>query len=373
MEVGGSAARPEIGLREDLRWLEPLQLQSQELAAEAAGGVHRSLEQEKLACGQHPAVRESGHPLRAHPQLLPSGIGGGPAEQDRGRVRGGGQDEERTEAHPAGGTVNSSTEVAVVPGRRRANFRAMGSPRGHGLGRWPLRVVPTPQVGVRHMNRTSFRVEGFQVPVRSKGTKGSARAAPSVRKVSTSPTGRRVYMVTGGVTKFAKAHPAMDFRLMVKRAYDYALKEMPNLTKDRIDGTRISYFSDHFSRQLKAASMVQDYLGMNPKGSVPDRMGRGHGRGVFPGRLRGGGERTDGRLSRGGVRDNEPSRDVEGERVHRPRLRHELRLPPWRVLHGVLRLMVMRHIYEYLRLTRFAHVKDEREAQHLAIREGSGS
>ncbi|EQD73293.1 acetyl-CoA acetyltransferase, partial [mine drainage metagenome] len=75
-------------------------------------------------------------------------------------------------------------------------------------------------------------------------------------------------MVTGGVTKFAKAHPAMDFRLMVKRAYDYALKGIPNLTPDRIDGTRISYFSDHFSRQLKAASMVQDYLGMNPKGSV---------------------------------------------------------------------------------------------------------
>ena len=75
-------------------------------------------------------------------------------------------------------------------------------------------------------------------------------------------------MVSGGVTKFAKAHPAMDFRLMVKRAYDAALKDVPNLTKERIDGSRIAYFSDHFSRQLKAASMVQDYLGLNPKGSV---------------------------------------------------------------------------------------------------------
>ncbi|HLY77389.1 MAG TPA: thiolase domain-containing protein, partial [Thermoplasmata archaeon] len=67
-------------------------------------------------------------------------------------------------------------------------------------------------------------------------------------------------MVSGGVTKFAKAHPAMDFRLMVKKAYDQAMAEIPNLTKERIDGTRISYFSDHFTRQLKAASMVQDYL-----------------------------------------------------------------------------------------------------------------
>ena len=41
--------------------------------------------------------------------------------------------------------------------------------------------------------------------------------------------GRRVYMVTGGVTKFAKAHPEMDFRLMVKRAYDAALHDVPNL------------------------------------------------------------------------------------------------------------------------------------------------
>ena len=92
-------------------------------------------------------------------------------------------------------------------------------------------------------------------------------------------------MVTGGVTKFAKAHPAMDFRLMVKRAFDAAASECPNLTNDRIDGSRISYFSDHFTRQLKAASMVQDYLGLNPKGSVRYRVGRGDRRRVLPGGL----------------------------------------------------------------------------------------
>ena len=33
---------------------------------------------------------------------------------------------------------------------------------------------------------------------------------------------RTVYMISGGITKFAKAHQDKDFRLMVKEAYDYA-------------------------------------------------------------------------------------------------------------------------------------------------------
>ena len=78
---------------------------------------------------------------------------------------------------------------------------------------------------------------------------------------------RPVYMVGGGITKFAKAHPEKDFRLMVKEAYDYTLHDVPRLSKDMIDGAVGSYFSDHFTRQLKAASMVQDYLGLCPKPS----------------------------------------------------------------------------------------------------------
>lgn len=78
---------------------------------------------------------------------------------------------------------------------------------------------------------------------------------------------RPVYLISGGVTKFAKAHPEKDFRLMVKEAYDYALRDIPALTPDMIDGAVGSYFSDHFTRQLKAASMVQDYLGLCPKPS----------------------------------------------------------------------------------------------------------
>ena len=78
---------------------------------------------------------------------------------------------------------------------------------------------------------------------------------------------RPVYMISGGITKFAKAHPDKDFRLMVKEAYDAALQDVPDLSKDMIDGGVGSYFSDHFTRQLQAASMAHDYLGLCPKPS----------------------------------------------------------------------------------------------------------
>lgn len=76
---------------------------------------------------------------------------------------------------------------------------------------------------------------------------------------------RPVYMVSGGITKFAKAHPDKDFRYMVKEAFDYAMQDVPNLTMEMIDGSVASYFSDHFTRQLMAGIMVQDYLGLTPK------------------------------------------------------------------------------------------------------------
>lgn len=78
---------------------------------------------------------------------------------------------------------------------------------------------------------------------------------------------RPVYMITGGITKFKKANPEKDFRYMVKEAFDYALDDLPKLKLEMIDGAVGSYFSDHFTRQLKAASMVQDYLGLCPKPS----------------------------------------------------------------------------------------------------------
>jgi acetyl-CoA C-acetyltransferase len=78
---------------------------------------------------------------------------------------------------------------------------------------------------------------------------------------------RPVYMISGGITKFAKAHPEKDFRLMVKEAFDYAMADVPGLGREMIDGSVCSYFSDHFTRQLKAGAMVQDYLGLCPKPS----------------------------------------------------------------------------------------------------------
>jgi acetyl-CoA C-acetyltransferase len=80
-------------------------------------------------------------------------------------------------------------------------------------------------------------------------------------------TTRAVYIISGGVTKFAKAHPDKDFRLMVKEAFDYALSDLPGLSRELIDGSVCSYFSDHFTRQVMAGAMVQDYLGLCPKPS----------------------------------------------------------------------------------------------------------
>ena len=178
-------------------------------------------------------------------------------------------------------------------------------------------------------------------------------------------------MVTGGVTKFAKAHPAMDFRLMVKRAYDYALGDATNLTADRIDGTRISYFSDHFSRQLKAASMVQDYLGMNPKGSVRIEWGGATGGECFQAAFE---AVASGRMDvclAAGYETMSRVPTWKGNEFIALASDTNFDFPLGGFYTGYYALMVMRHIHEYLRLTRFAHVKDEREAQRLAIAEGS--
>ena len=67
---------------------------------------------------------------------------------------------------------------------------------------------------------------------------------------------RPVYMISGGITKFTKGEPRKSFRKMVKEAFDYALRDCPKLTLDRIDGSVVSYFSDHFTRQLMAGIMA---------------------------------------------------------------------------------------------------------------------
>ena len=78
---------------------------------------------------------------------------------------------------------------------------------------------------------------------------------------------KKVYLISGGVTKFSKGNPDKDFRFMVREAYDQALSEVPKLNPSMVDGSVISYFSDHFTRQLMSGAMVQDYLGLCPKPS----------------------------------------------------------------------------------------------------------
>jgi acetyl-CoA C-acetyltransferase len=79
---------------------------------------------------------------------------------------------------------------------------------------------------------------------------------------------RPVYAISGGVSKFAKARPDKSFQAVVKEAYDYAIHDIgldfPTFTHV-VDGSVASYFSDHFTRQLMAGIMVQDYLGLVPK------------------------------------------------------------------------------------------------------------
>ena len=81
---------------------------------------------------------------------------------------------------------------------------------------------------------------------------------------------RPVYLISGGVSKFAKARPDKTFQAVVKEAYDYAIRDLgldfPAFTA-QVDGSVASYFSDHFSRQLMSGIMAQDYLGLCPKPS----------------------------------------------------------------------------------------------------------
>ncbi len=163
----------------------------------------------------------------------------------------------------------------------------------------------------------------------------------------------------------------MDFRLMVKRAYDYALKGVPNLTADRIDGSRISYFSDHFTRQLKAASMVQDYLGLNPKGSVRIEWGGATGGECFQAGYE---AVASGRMDvcvAAGFETMSRVATWKGNEFIALASDTNFDFPLGGFYTGYYALMVVRHIYEYLRRKKFASVTDEREAQRLAMAEGS--
>lgn len=82
------------------------------------------------------------------------------------------------------------------------------------------------------------------------------------------PAMRTVYVVSGGVSKFTKARPDKTFQALVKEAYDAAIGDLGldfRRFTELVDGSVASYFSDHFTRQLMAGIMAQDYLGLCPK------------------------------------------------------------------------------------------------------------
>lgn len=81
---------------------------------------------------------------------------------------------------------------------------------------------------------------------------------------------RSVYAVSGGVSKFTKTRPDKTFQAVIKEAYDYAIADLGldfRQFTELVDGSVASYFSDHFTRQLMAGIMAQDYLGLCPKPS----------------------------------------------------------------------------------------------------------
>jgi acetyl-CoA C-acetyltransferase len=81
---------------------------------------------------------------------------------------------------------------------------------------------------------------------------------------------RPVYALAGGVSKFAKSRPDKTFQAVVKEAYDQAIRDLGleyAAFNRLVEGSVASYFSDHFTRQLMAGIMAQDYLGLVPKPS----------------------------------------------------------------------------------------------------------
>jgi len=79
---------------------------------------------------------------------------------------------------------------------------------------------------------------------------------------------RKVCVVSGGITKFAKANLNTQ-EAMVKDAVDYAMKDLEGrLDFKDFQSTICTYFSDHFNSQLLFDSLTQDYLAMCPRPSM---------------------------------------------------------------------------------------------------------
>ncbi len=85
--------------------------------------------------------------------------------------------------------------------------------------------------------------------------------------------GNKVAMIAGGMTQFGKSRKDSTQEELVMEAakmalFENDLKKDPLEVKKMIDGTVVSYFSDHFERQLLFGAIIRDYLGFNPIQSV---------------------------------------------------------------------------------------------------------
>lgn len=84
------------------------------------------------------------------------------------------------------------------------------------------------------------------------------------------PEIRKVCMVAGGITKFAKARPDKTIYGLASEALDYAFKdENARIRREDIDGGVGGYISDTFGwGQATATTIVWDRLGFNPKPNI---------------------------------------------------------------------------------------------------------
>lgn len=77
-------------------------------------------------------------------------------------------------------------------------------------------------------------------------------------------SGRRVFVLGGGISKFDKDRVDGTMRDWVVEAVLEALEDAEVDIQD-IEHSTTSYFSDHFNKQLKAGAIFQDHIGMCPK------------------------------------------------------------------------------------------------------------
>ncbi|MBN1288481.1 MAG: thiolase domain-containing protein [Actinobacteria bacterium] len=87
---------------------------------------------------------------------------------------------------------------------------------------------------------------------------------------------RRVYVLGGGISKFAAERTDANMRDWINEATLEALEDSGCKIQD-IEHTTTSYFSDHFDKQLKAGAIFHDNIGMCPKPNVRVEGGGGTG------------------------------------------------------------------------------------------------